>query len=177
MRHVGSVNDAAGRAAPTQRAQSVTPEGRPIAPIIDGVWIRQAITHPDERGSVCEIMSESWDDKPLVHVYEIGIRPGVVKGWVKHELQDDRLFIASGSIRVVLYDDRDESPTRGLVTQHCFDEHSRALLCIPERVWHAVENIGISDARLINCPTRAYDHEVPDKWELPLYTDLIPFSF
>jgi dTDP-4-dehydrorhamnose 3,5-epimerase len=174
---VASVNGPAGGAAPTQRRQSVTPEGKPVAPVIDGVRIRPAITHPDERGSVCEVFSESWDENPIVHVYEITIRPGIVKGWVKHELQDDRLFTASGSVRIVLYDDREESPTRGLVTQHCFDDHSRALITIPEGVWHAVGNVGTSDAQLINCPTRAYNHESPDKWELPLDTELIPFSF
>jgi len=148
-----------------------------VAPLIDGVLIRPATTHPDKRGSVTEIFSESWDDKPIVHVYEITIRPGVVKGWIKHDLQDDRLFMAIGSLRVVLYDDREESPTRGLLTQHSFDEHTRAHVRIPAGVWHAVENVGVSDARMINCPTRAYDYETPDKWDLPLDTELIPFSF
>jgi dTDP-4-dehydrorhamnose 3,5-epimerase len=174
---VASLNGPAGSSAPTKRPQSVTPEGRLVAPHIDGVRIRPAITHPDRRGSVCEIMSESWDDQPIVHVYEIGIRPGVIKGWVKHDHQDDRLFMAFGSLRVVLFDDREDSATRGLVTEHCFDEHSRALVTIPAGVWHAVENVGVTDARMINCPTRAYDHEAPDKWDLPLDTELIPFSF
>ena len=30
---------------------------------------------------------------------------------------------------------------------------------------------------MVNCPTRAYDHETPDKRDLPLDTELIPFSF
>ena len=94
--------------------------------MIDGVRVRPAITHPDNRGTVCEIVSDDWDDKPLVHVYEITIRPGVIKGWVKHDLQDDRLFMAAGSLRVVLYDDREDSPTRGLVT-------SSASTTTPER--------------------------------------------
>ena len=174
---MGSLNGPTGASAPAKRPQSVTPEGRPVAPRIEGVCVRPAITHPDERGSVCEIVSEGWDDNPIVHVYEITIRPGVVKGWVKHELQDDRLFTAAGSMRIVLYDDREGSPTRGLVTQNCFDDHSRALLTIPAGVWHAVENVGISDAQLVNSPTRTYNHEEPDKWDLPLDTELIPFSF
>jgi dTDP-4-dehydrorhamnose 3,5-epimerase len=176
-RAVPGANGPASASAPTRRRQSVSPEGRPVAPVIDGVVVRPAITHPDKRGTVCEIISESWDDDPLVHVYEITIRPGVVKGWVKHELQDDRLFIASGRVRIVLYDDREDSPTRGLVIERSFDEHTRALVRIPAGVWHAVENIGSSDAQMINCPTRAYDHEAPDKWDLPLDTELIPFSF
>jgi dTDP-4-dehydrorhamnose 3,5-epimerase len=177
VRDVATTNGPVSAGAPTQRAQSVTPEGKYVAPTIDGVRVRPAITHPDKRGSVCEIISEGWEDEPIVHVYEITIRPGVVKGWVKHELQDDRLFMAAGSIRLVLYDDREGSPTRGLVTEQCFDEHTRALVRVPAGVWHAVENVGISDLRMINSPTRAYNHESPDKWELPLDTELIPFSF
>jgi len=174
---MASMNGPAGAIAPTKRAQSVTSDGDPVAPTIDGVRVRAAITHPDERGTVCEIFSQDWDDKPLVYVYEITIRPGVIKGWVKHDNQDDRLFMAAGSVRVALYDDREGSPTHGLATQQCFDEHSRALVRIPAGVWHAIQNVGVSDARMINCPTRAYDHEVPDKWDLPLDTDLIPFRF
>jgi dTDP-4-dehydrorhamnose 3,5-epimerase len=174
---VASANGPVSADAPTKRAQSVTPEGKYVAPTIDGVRVRPAITHPDKRGSVCEIISEGWFDEPIVHVYEITIRPGVVKGWVKHELQDDRLFMAAGSVRVVLYDDREGSSTRGLVTEHCFDEHTRALVRIPAGVWHAVENIGLTDLKMINSPTRVYNHESPDKWELPLDTELIPFSF
>lgn len=164
---------------PTKRPQTVSPAGEYVAPAIDGVRVRRAVTHPDARGTVCEILSADWDfsDKPLVYVYEITIRPGVVKGWIKHDLQDDRLFTMEGAIRVVLYDARPDSPTRGLVTDQCFDDHSRAIVLIPAGVWHAIGNVGLTDARLVNCPTRAYHHEAPDKWDLPLDTDEIPFTF
>jgi dTDP-4-dehydrorhamnose 3,5-epimerase len=164
---------------PTKRLQSVTADGAYVAPEIDGVRIRAAVTHPDKRGTVCEIFDPAWDfsDKPLVYIYEITIRPRVIKGWVKHDHQDDRIFIANGRVRVVLYDGREESPTNGLVTERSFDEHTRALVLIPAGVWHAIENIGLSDAELINFPTRAYRHDEPDKWDLPLDTELIPFTF
>jgi dTDP-4-dehydrorhamnose 3,5-epimerase len=165
--------------APTKRPQSVTPAGEYVAPTIEGVRVRPAITHPDPRGTVCEIFDAGWDfsEDPLVYVYEFTIRPGVVKGWIKHDRQDDRVFTMQGAIRIVLYDDREGSPTRGLVSDRTFDDHSRALVRIPAGVWHAVGNVGLTDARCVNCPTRAYDHENPDKWDLPLDTDLIPFRF
>ncbi len=165
--------------APTKRPQSVTPDGEYVAPTIEGVRVRPATTHPDPRGTVCEIFDATGDfsDEPLVYVYEFTIRPGVVKGWIKHELQDDRVFTMQGAVRIVLYDDREGSPTRGLVSDRTFDDHSRALVRIPAGVWHAVGNVGLTDARGVNCPTRAYDHEHPDKWDLPLDTDLIPFRF
>ena len=164
---------------PTNRPQSVTPDGRSVAPVVDGVRVRPAITHPDPRGTVCEIYSEAWDfsDEPLVYVYEITIRPGVIKGWIKHLHQADRLFTMEGALRLTLYDDRPDSPTNGLVTDQVFDDHTRSLVRIPAGVWHAIGNVGTTDAKFVNCPTRAYDHESPDKWDLPLDTDLIPFRF
>ena len=40
-----------------------------------------------------------------------------------------------------------------------------------------MKNIGQTEAVFINLPTRAYNHEDPDKYRLPLKNDLIPFSF
>ncbi len=179
MSRLSSGNGHSHAPAPAKRRQSVTPEGRSVAKLIDGVRVRPAITHPDERGTVCEVYNPAWrfSDEPLVYVYEITIRPGVTKGWVKHERQDDRLFVARGAVRIILYDDREESPTHGLVNDLCFDDHTRSLVRIPAHVWHAVQNVGTSDAQLVNCPTRVYEHGNPDKWELPLDTDLIPFEF
>jgi dTDP-4-dehydrorhamnose 3,5-epimerase len=37
--------------------------------------------------------------------------------------------------------------------------------------------VGETDAYFVNLPTRAYDHANPDKFRLPLDTDLIPYRF
>jgi dTDP-4-dehydrorhamnose 3,5-epimerase len=50
-------------------------------------------------------------------------------------------------------------------------------LVIPPDVWHAVKNVGSTDAVFVNCPTKAYNHEDPDKWSLPRDSDRIPYSF
>ena len=55
-----------------------------------------------------------------------------------------------------------------------FSEKNRALLVIPRGVYHAVQNIGITDAIFVNMPTRPYDHEDPDKFRLPLKNSLHP---
>jgi dTDP-4-dehydrorhamnose 3,5-epimerase len=51
------------------------------------------------------------------------------------------------------------------------------LFVIPQGVWHAVKNIGLTDGYFINLPTRAYVHEDPDKYRLPLRNERIPFAF
>lgn len=78
--------------------QTVTAAGTRVAQIIDGVKIKQTVTHQDERGSLGEIYNQSWnfDDVPMVHAYFVTIRPGRVKGWAIHEHQIDRYFFAMG---------------------------------------------------------------------------------
>jgi dTDP-4-dehydrorhamnose 3,5-epimerase len=165
--------------APSRDAATVTPEGKRLAPLIDGVVVRYQQPLEDRRGEVVEVYRPSWGlhDDPLVYVYQVRIRPGAIKGWVVHEHQEDRLFFVAGVVRWGLYDDRADSPTRGLVNDLVFSERAAALLIIPRGVYHAVRNIGSTDAVFINMPSRAYEHARPDKLRLPLKNALIPFDF
>ena len=159
--------------------QTVTPDGESVKPMIDGVHIRYATTHPDERGTLCEVYNPAWNfsEEPLVYVYQVTVRPGRIKGWIKHLQQDDRLFISLGAIRIALYDDRPDSPTYKMLTVNYLSEVNRGLIRIPRGVFHALQNIGQTDALFINLPTRAYNHTDPDKYRLPLKNDVIPFDF
>ena len=164
---------------PRKDPPTVTPEGKSIQTLIDGVRLRPAITVPDDRGTVCEIFCSEWtfDEFPMVYAYQVTIRPQRVKGWVVHHLQDDRIFLSQGTVRVVLYDDRPESPTYKMVNELFIGEHNRALLRIPRNVYHAIQNVGTVDVLFINVPTRPYNHADPDKYRLPLNNDVIPYRF
>src|SRR6266545_173022 len=126
--------------AAAQFEQTVTEKSEPIADLIEGVVRRSSITHPDERGTLTEIFNPVWDfsDEPLVYVYQVTIRPGQIKGFVLHRAYSDRLFFSLGTSKVVLYDDREDSPTRGMLNELFFSEESRGHLVIPPNVWHAV---------------------------------------
>jgi dTDP-4-dehydrorhamnose 3,5-epimerase len=165
--------------APVKDEPSVTADGNPLKPLILGVKVRYQRSIEDARGEVTEVYRASWGvhDDPLVYVYQVGIRPGVIKGWVVHQRQEDRLFHITGTAHWVLYDDRPDSSTRGLLNQFVFSEKNRALLVIPRGVYHAVRNIGITEAIMVNMPTRPYEHGDPDKYRLPLKNSLIPFTF
>jgi dTDP-4-dehydrorhamnose 3,5-epimerase len=159
--------------------QTVTPEGKSLKRLIDGVKLRPAITHPDDRGSLCEIFSSQWaiDDGPVCYVYMAMLRPHKIKGWVVHREQDDRLFVTHGTVRFVLYDDRPESPTHKMISELFIGEQNRTLVCVPKGVYHALQNVGDTDATFINVPTKPYNHANPDKFRLPLVNDLIPYRF
>ena len=165
-------------AAAQKLEQTVNSEGEYVARTIDGVVTRSSVTHPDERGTVCEVYSPDWglSDEPLVWVYQVTIRPQQVKGWVLHRTYSDRLFFSFGTTKVALYDDRDGSPTRGMLNVLHFGEHNRSHLVIPPGVWHAMKAVGETDSIFVNCPTKPYNHADPDKWSLPRDTDQIPYS-
>src|SRR5271170_3411121 len=164
---------------PKQDIQTVTVEGEPLIRLIDGVIIRPAVTHVDERGTLCEIHTPHSAPlaNPVVHVYQFTIRPGKIKGWHVHHLHDDRIFISQGQVKVVLYDSRRDSPTYGLVNEIYRTDLDRTLMVIPAYVFHAHQNIGTTDALFISMPTRAYQHGDPDVYRLPLDTDQIPYRF
>jgi dTDP-4-dehydrorhamnose 3,5-epimerase len=157
---------------------TVTPAGQPLRELIAGVVVRPAVTQVDDRGELCEVYDPRWgvSEAPLVYVYQSMVRPGATKGWIVHERQDDRIFVSLGTLRIVLYDAREGSPTQGRVNELVFSERNRALVVIPSGVFHAVQNVGTVDAYFVNAPTKPYDHAAPDKRRLPLDTDRIPFS-
>ncbi len=85
--------------------------------------------------------------------------------------------LVQGEMELVLFDPRPDSPTCGEVQRIVLTEQSRCLVNVPRNVWHADHNIGSKDVVVVNHPTMAYDHANPDKYRLPIDTELIPYSF
>lgn len=133
----------------------------------------------DERGHLTEMFDVRWDwsSEPYGQGYLTTLRPGVVKGWALHKTHEDRYFVISGEMLLVTYDPRPESKTYGLLSKVVLAGDQPRIINVPKCVWHADWNIGTTDVLLMNFPTVPYDHANPDKYRLPLDTDLIPFSF
>ena len=164
---------------PKQDVETVPPDGKPIARLIDGVVIRYATTQVDDRGTLCEILNPAWGfhPAPFSYVYQFTIRPGKAKGWHIHHQHDDRIFLSRGTVKVVLYDDRPESPTYHMVNEIFRSDTHRSVMVIPAYVWHAHQNIGSDDALFISMPSRSYNYASPDVFRLPLENDVIPYKF
>jgi dTDP-4-dehydrorhamnose 3,5-epimerase len=156
---------------------TVSSDGTSLQEQIVGVEVRRAQTHADERGTLTEIFDERWEftDEPLVYAYLVTVRPEQVRGWVVHRSQSDRLFVYAGVLKIVLYDARTESPTRGLVNVFHLGGHDHALLSIPPGVSHGLRNVGSEEGMFVNLPSQPYQHDDPDKYRLPLDNDVIPY--
>lgn len=159
--------------------QLATPDGNLVGPRIHGMSFRRLTPVEDERGDITELFHPGWNfsPDPLVFVYRVNLRPGMVRGWVVHRKQEDRIAVTDGVMTWAFFDDRPESPTYKLLNVFTFSERTRTLFNIPVGVFHAVKNTGDREAIFINMPNRPYNHADPDKYRLPLKNDLIPFDF
>jgi dTDP-4-dehydrorhamnose 3,5-epimerase len=158
---------------------SVDAEGRELDQGIEGVAFRRLAPHSDHRGSLVPFLDtrDPFWIEPVVYAYEITIRSGRIKGWGMHEHQTDRYFVASGNVRVVLYDGRPDRSSYERFAQFFFTDATPGMLAIPPGVWHADQNWGETDARIVNFPTRPYDAASPDKLRLDPHSDVIPFDW
>jgi dTDP-4-dehydrorhamnose 3,5-epimerase len=160
--------------SPAERdVASVTKDGRSLSQVIDGVKTRSTVNHLDHRGSVFEIFEGdlSFWGTPIVYAYQFSVRPHQMKGWGLHELKTDRYTIITGEVLLFLWDDRPDSPTRGVVQKVVLSDRAVRQVVIPVGVWHLSLNLGADEARLINFPTDVYHHDAPDRlllaWDSP----------
>jgi dTDP-4-dehydrorhamnose 3,5-epimerase len=145
---------------------------------IKGVRIKPLRVIPDERGRLMEIIR--CDDPIFVkfgQVYLTTAYPGVVKAWHYHKVQTDNFAVVSGMMKVVLYDDRPDSPTRGVLEEYCIGDHNPIVLQIPNGVYHGFKCISQTEALVINTPTEPYNYKQPDEYRLPPHGGPIPYDW
>jgi dTDP-4-dehydrorhamnose 3,5-epimerase len=146
--------------------------------MIEGVKIKQLQVFKDERGYLMELLrSDDIIFEKFGQVYLTVAYPGVIKGWHWHKKQNDFFVVVKGNAKVVLYDIRENSKTKGKVEEFIMGEKNPILLKIPSMVAHGFTPIGDNPCFLINCPTEVYNREKPDEERLPFNTDKIPYNW
>lgn len=146
--------------------------------LIDGVKTKQLRVIPDERGYLMEMLR--CDDEMFLkfgQVYLTVVYPGVVKGWHYHKVQDDIFIVIKGMIKLVLYDQRIDSITFGLINEFFIGEHNPTLVTIPAGVVHGFKGNGVEPGYLINLPTEPYHYSEPDEYRIPPHDSSIPYNW
>ena len=146
--------------------------------MIDGVRTKPLVCHPDERGRLWEILRS--DDEIFQHfgqVYVTTAFPGIVKAWHAHKLQTDFFTVLSGRAKFVLYDMREDSPTRGQIQEFILGRDRLQLITIPPGVYHGFMCLGSEEVMALNCPTRPYNAQTPDELRLPPDSNQIPYDW
>ncbi|OHB58069.1 MAG: dTDP-4-dehydrorhamnose 3,5-epimerase [Planctomycetes bacterium GWF2_50_10] len=146
--------------------------------LIDGVATRRAKVLPDERGRLGEIMraDDPWFEK-FGQVYFTTTYPGIVKAWHFHKKQTDHFYVAKGTVKIGLFDARENSPTAGTVNELYLSEHCPGLVRIPPEIQHGWMCVGTDEAYIINIVSEMYDYKSPDEFRTHPHDNNIPYDW
>jgi dTDP-4-dehydrorhamnose 3,5-epimerase len=127
--------------------------------MIEGVVIKDLMTHSDDRGFFREIIRVT----DAIFVEGFGqwshslMFNGVIKAWHFHHVQTDWWYVMSGVLRVGLHDLRAQYPTRGESMDFLMGDLQPArLLKIPPGVAHGCKVIQ-GPANLLYITSHVYD--------------------
>lgn len=143
--------------------------------------IKDVRIHPlrqilDERGKVMHMLR--YDDphfERFGEIYFSWVYPGVIKGWHWHKKMTLNYAVPVGMIKLVLYDDREGSSTRGEIQEIFTGEDNYVLITIPPGIWNGFKGIGVKPAMVANCATEPHD---PDEIvRMDPFTDKIPYDW
>lgn len=146
--------------------------------LIQGVKIKILKPIPDDRGWLMEILR--CDDEIFEKFGQVYITvgyPNVVKAWHYHKIQTDHFAVIKGIAQVVLYDMREDSPTKGEINEFFIGELNPLLIKIPPMVAHGFKAVGTESAFVVNIPTEPYNRENPDEYRLPWNDPSIPYNW
>jgi dTDP-4-dehydrorhamnose 3,5-epimerase len=82
-------------------------------------------------------------------------------------------------IKLVLYDDREDSPTRNELLELFLGDQNYALVTVPPGVWNGFKGLGVTPAIVANCATEPHDpaeierldplsRRIPYRWDVKL---------
>jgi dTDP-4-dehydrorhamnose 3,5-epimerase len=146
--------------------------------LIEGVSVRRARVLPDERGRLGEIMraDDPWFEK-FGQVYFTTTYPNVVKAWHYHKKQTDHFYVVKGMVKIALYDQRQDSPTKGEINELYLGEHCPALLRIPPGVLHGWMCISPTEAYIVNVVSEMYNYAEPDEFRISAHDNDIAYDW
>lgn len=128
--------------------------------MIDDVKVISLKQIPDERGKVMHMLKRS--DSHFIEFGEIYfsvVYPGVIKGWHIHKKMTINYAVPVGMIKLVLYDQREKSKTKGELMELFIGEDNYCLVQIPPGVVNGFKGIGVKPAIVANCATIPHDPE------------------
>jgi dTDP-4-dehydrorhamnose 3,5-epimerase len=126
--------------------------------MIDGVKIIKKKVISDDRGKILHMLK--CDDENFVkfgEIYFSYVFPKKIKAWHLHKKMTLNYVAVFGSIKIVLYDDRKESKTKGEIQEIYLSNENHELVVIPPLIWNGFISADKNLAILANCSDIPHD--------------------
>ena len=126
--------------------------------MIDGIIITplKKITHP--RGDLFHIIKKSSAGYiDFGEAYISTIIKNEIKGWKKHRHMTLNLVVPAGEIRIVIFDRRNSSATKGKFQEIVLSKENYLRLTIPPQLWVAFQGVSDNTNMLFNIADIEHD--------------------
>ena len=144
--------------------------------MIDGVISQQLQQHIDERGRVMHMIRV---DNPLFdhfgEIYFSEILPEMIKAWKLHHKITQFFTVPIGSVKLILFDNRPASKTKGQLQEFIIGRQDYQLIKIPPGVWYGFKCLSDHSALVVNCI--GFPHDPEEAESIPFDENFIPYQW
>ncbi len=144
--------------------------------MIQGVKLKPLLQLPDERGKVLHMLRvDDPDFERFGEIYFSTVYPGAVKAWHLHREMALNYAVPVGNIKMVLYDERAGSETKGELMELFLGPDNYQLVHVPVGVWNGFKGLGAIPALVANCAT--IPHRQDEIVRMNPFTAAIPYDW
>ena len=116
-------------------------------------------------GNVFHIMKKSSPGyQSFGEAYFSQINQGVIKAWKRHKIMTLNLVVPVGSIKFVLFDDRDES--NAIFQELIISRDNYIRLTVPPNIWVGFQGLANKESMLLNISNIEHDYKEADRLDV-----------
>lgn len=114
----------------------------------------------DNRGKVMHMLRrDSSIFKNFGEIYFSTIYTNLIKGWHLHKEATLNYACVKGKVKLVLFDDRDSSPTKGKLYELILSPENYFLVTVPPNIWNGFKGLDKSESIIANCLTLPHNEK------------------
>ncbi len=119
---------------------------------IAGIKITQLKIISDKRGSVMHMLRNDTEVfEKFGEIYFSTVVKNGIKAWHLHKEATLNYACVKGNVKLVLFDDRDLSSTKGKYQELILSPKNYFLVTIPPNIWNGFKNLDNEESIIANC--------------------------
>ena len=119
---------------------------------IEGIEITKLKIISDHRGSVMHMLrNDSKVFEKFGEIYFSTVTKNGIKAWHLHKEATLNYVCVKGVVKLVLFDDRDLSSTKGKYQEFILSPKNYFLITIPPNIWNGFKNLDNEESIIANC--------------------------
>lgn len=114
----------------------------------------------DKRGKVMHMLREDSEVfQKFGEIYFSTIFKNIIKAWHLHQEATLNYVCIKGKVKLVLFDDREKSSSKGEYQEIIISPSNYSLITIPPNVWNGFKNLDKDESIIANCLTIPHNEQ------------------